>query len=70
MLLTKSHTFVRYVDLLLGSTHSLAFCVKPIQRTVGDFLPGRHDLAPYNYTVEVRNRFKGLYLIDIIPEEL
>ena len=24
----------------------------------------------YNYTVEVRNRFKGLDLIDRVPEEL
>ena len=31
-----------------------------------------HDLnqIPYHYTVEVRNRFKGLNLIDIVPEEL
>ena len=25
---------------------------------------------PYDYTVEVRNRFKGLDLIDGVPEEL
>ena len=25
---------------------------------------------PYDYTVEVRNRFKGLHLIDRVPEEL
>ena len=25
---------------------------------------------PNDYTVEVRNRFKGLYLIDRVPEEL
>ena len=25
---------------------------------------------PYDYTVEVRNRFKGLYLIDRLPDEL
>ena len=25
---------------------------------------------PYNYTVEVKNRFRGLYLIDRVPEEL
>ena len=25
---------------------------------------------PYNYTVEVRNRFKGLDLIDGVPDEL
>ena len=32
----------------------------------------RYDLSqiPYDYTVEVRNRFKGLDLVDIVPEEL
>ena len=25
---------------------------------------------PYDYTVEVRNRFKGLYLINRVPDEL
>ena len=34
--------------------------------------PFRYALnqIPYNYTVEVRNRFKGLGLIDRVPEEL
>ena len=34
--------------------------------------PFRYDLRqiPNNYTVEVRNRFKGLDLIDRVPEEL
>ena len=34
--------------------------------------PFRYDLnqIPYNYTVEMTNRFKGLYLIDRVPEEL
>ena len=34
--------------------------------------PFRYDLnqVPYNYTVEVRNRFKGLDLIDRVPDEL
>jgi len=34
--------------------------------------PFRYDLnqIPYDYTVEVRNRFKGLDLIDRMPEEL
>ena len=34
--------------------------------------PVRYDLnqIPYDYTVEVRNRFKGLDLIDIVPDEL
>ena len=34
--------------------------------------PFRYDLnqIPYDYTVEVRNRFKGLDLIDRVPEAL
>ena len=34
--------------------------------------PFRYDLnqIPYNYTVEVRNRLKGLDLIDRVPDEL
>ena len=34
--------------------------------------PFRYDLnqIPYNFTVEVTNRFKGLDLIDRVPEEL
>ena len=34
--------------------------------------PFRYDLnqIPYDYTVEVTNRFKGLDLIDTVPEEL
>ena len=34
--------------------------------------PFRYDLnqIPYDYTVEVRNRFKGLDLIERVPDEL
>ena len=34
--------------------------------------PFRYELnqIPYDYIVEVRNRFKGLYMVDIVPEEL
>ena len=34
--------------------------------------PCRYDLnqIPYDYTMEVTNRFKGLDLIDRVPEEL
>ena len=34
--------------------------------------PFRYDLnqIPYDYMVEVRNRFKGLDLIDRVPDEL
>ena len=35
-------------------------------------IPFRYDLneIPYDYTVEVRNRFKGLDLMDRVPDEL
>ena len=42
-------------------------------KTVGKTTrPFRYDLNKilYNYTVEVRNRFKGLDLIDRVPHEL
>ena len=34
--------------------------------------PFRHDLSqiPNDYTVEMRNRFKGLELIDRVPDKL
>ena len=34
--------------------------------------PFRYDLnqVPYDYTAEVRNRFKGLDLIERVPDEL
>ena len=34
--------------------------------------PFRYDLnqVPYDYTVEVRNRFKGLDMIDRVPDKL
>ena len=43
--------------------------MKKVWKTTRTF---RYDLnqIPYNYTVEVTNRFKGLDLIDRVPEEL
>ena len=43
--------------------------MKKVGKTTGPF---RYDLnqIPYDYTVEVTNRFKGLCLIDRVPEEL
>ena len=43
--------------------------MKKVGRTSITF---RYDLnqIPYSYTVEVRNRFKGLDLIDRVPDEL
>ena len=43
--------------------------LKKVRKTTRPF---RYDLnqIPNNYTVEVRNRFKGLELIDRVPDEL
>ena len=43
--------------------------MKKVGKTIRPF---RYDLnqIPYIYTVEVRNRFKGLDLIDRVPDEL
>ena len=43
-----------------------------MKKVGGTTRPFRYDLnqIPYNYTVEVTNRFKGLDLIDRVPEEL
>ena len=43
--------------------------MKKVGKTIRQF---RYDLnqIPYDYTVEVRNRFKGLDLIDRVPDEL
>ena len=50
---------------------SFSFNISPINEHPG-LISFRYDLnqIPYNYTVEVRNRFKGLYLIGRVPEEL
>ena len=43
--------------------------MKEVRKTTSPF---RYDLdqVPYDYTVEVRNRFKGLDLIDRVSDEL
>ena len=57
-----------------GSNHELLIAKFRLKlKKVGEATtPFRFDLnqIPYNYTVEVTNRFKGLYLIDRVPEEL
>ena len=57
-----------------GSDHELLIAkfrlkLKKVGTTARPF---RYDLnqIPYDYTVEVRNRFKGLDLIDTVPDEL
>ena len=57
-----------------GSDHELLIAkfrlkLKKVGKTTRSF---RYDLnqIPYDYTLEVRNRFKGLDLIDRVPDEL
>ena len=57
-----------------GSDHQLLIAkfrlkLKKVGKTTRPF---RYDLnqVPYDYTVEVMNRFKGLDLVDRVPEEL
>ena len=57
-----------------GSDHELLIAkfrlkLKNVEKTTR---PLRYDLnqIPYDYTVEVRNRFKGPDLIDRVPDEL
>ena len=57
-----------------GSDHELLVAkfrlkLKKVEKTTR---PYRYDLnqIPYDYTVEVRNRFKGLDVIDRVPDEL
>ena len=53
-------------ELLIGK---IRLKLKKVGKTTRPF---RYDLneLPYDYTVEVRNRFKGLVLIDRVPDEL
>ena len=57
-----------------GSDHELLIDkfrlkLKKVEKTTSPF---RYDLnqIPYDYTVEVRNRFKGLDLIDRVSDDL
>ena len=57
-----------------GSDHELLIAkftlkLKKVGKTTRPF---RYDIyqIPYDFTVEVRNRFKGLDLIDRVPNEL
>ena len=57
-----------------GSDHELLIAkfrlkLKKVGKTITPF---RYDLnqIPHDFTVEVRNRFKGLDLIDRVPDEL
>ena len=57
-----------------GSHHELLIAIFRLKlKKVGKTTrPLKYDLnqIPYNYTVEVKSRFKGLDLIEKVPEEL
>ena len=57
-----------------GSDHKLLIAkfrlkLKTVGKTTRSFMYKQNQI-PYDYTVEVRNRFKGLDLIDRVPDEL
>ena len=57
-----------------GTDHELLIAkfrlkFKKVEKTIRPFRCDLDEL-PYNYTVELINRFKGLDLIDRVPEEL
>ena len=53
----------------MNSTAKFRLKLKKVGKTTRTF---RYDInqIPYNYTVELRNRFKGLDLIDRVRDEL
>ena len=58
-----------------GSDHELLLIAKfrlKLKKVGKTIRPFRYDLnqIPHDYTMEVRNRFKGLDLIDKVPDEL
>ena len=70
----KLYTVSKNKTRSCGSDHELLIAkfrlkLKKVGKTTRPF---RYDLnqIPYDYTVEVRNRFKGLDLIDRVPDEL
>ena len=57
-----------------GSDHELRIAkfrlkLKKVGKTTRPFMYDLYQI-PYDYTVKVRNRFKGLDLVDRVPDEL
>ena len=70
----KGHEFEQALGVDRGSEYELLIAkfrlkLKEVGKTTRPF---RYDLnqIPYDYTVEVRNRFMELDLIDRVPDEL
>ena len=70
----KLYTVSKNKTRSCGSDHELLIAkfILKLKKVGKATRPFRCDLnqMPYNYTVEVTNRFKGLDLIDRVPEEL
>src|SRR5574337_1337018 len=69
----KLYTVSKNKTRSCGSDHEPLIAKFRLKLKVGKTTrPFRYDLnqIPYDYTVEVRNRFKGLDLIDRVPDEL
>ena len=69
--MTSGFSWQNSISLCPASFHITKFRLK-LKKTGKTARPFRYDLnqISYDYTVEVRNRFKGLDLIDRVPEEL
>ena len=67
--LAKTRSGVDYISDHKLCTTKFRLKLKKVGKTIWPF---RYDLnqIPYDYTVGVTNRFKGLDLIDRVPEEL
>ena len=70
----KLYTVSKNKTRSCGSDHELLIAkfILKLKKVGKATRPFRYDLnqIPYDYTVEVRNRFKGLELIDRLPDEL
>ena len=55
-----------------GSDHELSITKQELEKVGETTRTFRYDInqIPYDYTVEVKNRFKELDLIDSMPEKL
>ena len=60
------------VVLFIGYFFNRYFVMKILKKVGKTTRPFRYDInqIPYDYSVEVRNRFKGLDLIDRVPDDL
>ena len=67
-----SHLFQNFPQFIVIHTVKGRGIVNKFKKVRNTARPFKYDLnqIPYDYTVEVRNRFKGLDLIDRVPDEL